>query len=489
MTDLSGRLAATFKVPGTPASFRSELALPAEDGLQERWYGARIATDQITDNAGYIVLQWHAVMGNDKVNRNFPNLALQQKNNKWVVARAWGTPSDIKRSSTELPGVVEPGKLVNWVFHVKWATDSSGVIEIWKDGSLAYRTTGQNAYVLSTNRTPYLKTGIYRPSRKNTTTSEAPIVVRVSDVRIGRADAKYADVSAVVSGTVQKWDSGTSMANLIFPADFAADAGSSNIGFVAAPQVKTSDAPKTLTYVPGIETSSKFTVDLTNRTTNASKALTMEGWRHTGCSLVVMSATIGCGRAKHNYLELIYEPRNNKQVPLGLYEGTLQLEGRDWKDRSYQRVIDANFSILVTKVSGELREGKPLRFPNWLNIDKSGTGFVVPAQFNATGPTALSNVNVTDDTRISAIGTHDKSGAPYPIVIRARRDAGTCGKFSMNSGSRCPTNQNILELEYRADDNPGLPSGTFTGGFLVNALGFVERFAPSPMGVGFVVRK
>ena len=50
---LSGRLAAKFTLPGTPGAFRSELAIPAEEGLQERWYGARIAVDQITDQAGY----------------------------------------------------------------------------------------------------------------------------------------------------------------------------------------------------------------------------------------------------------------------------------------------------------------------------------------------------------------------------------------------------------------------------------------------------
>jgi hypothetical protein len=191
---IPGKMAVRFEVPGTPGTFRSEVALPAEQGLHDRWYAERVMVPTVpTDEAGYIVMQWHAVMGEAALtSRNFPNLAIWIDGDEWTIRRAVGTPLNIKRDVKPLHTFAEPGKWTDWVVHANWSKGPDGEIQIWQNGVLVWDVKGPNCYSeLATDYTPYLKTGIYRPTRKETKNSEEPTVVYVSDVKIGGADATY----------------------------------------------------------------------------------------------------------------------------------------------------------------------------------------------------------------------------------------------------------------------------------------------------------
>ncbi|PLP97194.1 heparin lyase I family protein [Cupriavidus pauculus] len=488
---LPGRLAATFQLPGTPGAFRSELALPAEEGLQERWYGARIAVDQIADPAGYIVLQWHAVMGKDKVNRNFPNLAIHQKGDKWVVARAWGTPANIQRSSTELPGQVVPGTLTNWVIHTKWATDASGIVEIWKDDTLVYQQKGQNAYHLSIDRTPYLKTGIYRPARKDSTISEAPIVVRVTDMRIGRADAGYGEVSPVLSGTLDKWNGMRRTGSLLFPIDFGREVDKGTVGFIVPQQAGVTGGPASLVWTAGPADRATFSVALTNRLDGSSRNVNIRGYRHNGCTYAAMHVAVDCQNRKNSRLELFFDREENRGLPEGLYEGNLTVEALGWKDTAYRRTIKANIRIFVT---GAWRELKPGTVTGVRGLDRHiqrGTvGFLVPAQSSASGPRTSILDQVAQDTKMTVTVADQATGARYPVVVRARRLTGECGKVRMNNMFACGySKQGDLELEYRPADNPDLPAGRYLGSVFVLAQGSYETWFQRPIAIGLAVRK
>jgi len=489
---LTDRLAARFLLPGTPGSFRSELAIPAEDGLRERWYGVRMSVDQTTDAAGYIVLQWHAVMGNDKVDRNFPNLAIHQKRDRWVVARAWGKPDNIQRSATTLPRRVETGKLISWVIHAKWAPDSTGVIEIWQDGELVYRKTGQNVYNLSTDRTPYLKTGIYRPSRKGSTTAEAPLTVRVSDVRIARADGGYPEVAPVISATLDKWSGSRKWASTYVPVEFARDAGHGAVGFVVPPQPGVAGAPSSLVLMPGFADTSMFTVDLASSSTGEKGTFNLRGHRHAGCVIASMNVALDCGAANLNFLEISYDQEDNrgKKSP-GLYEGKLLVEARSWMDRTYRRPIEVDLKIFVTSFWGELRRGTTTGFKGFGDRVRQGTvGFIVPPQMQASGPASVDGNSTKDSSKFRVIATHQKTGAPYPLVVRGQRNAGECGKFRMNSTAPCGYDRaSDLALEYRPSDNADLPPGKFTGSVLIHAQGGYETYYVAPIAVGLIVEK
>lgn len=195
-TSMPGVNAVRFEVPGLPGTFRSEIALPSDYGLQERWYSERIKIMKSpAPSPGYLVLQWHAVMGEAaKTSRGFPPLEISVNGDRWMVNRAYGSPvtGQTKRDRKQIPGTVEAGKWTDWVIHAKWSKSDDGEIQIWKDGTLVWDVKGQNCYSdLAVERTPYLKTGIYRPTRKGSETSEDPTVVEVSDVKIGGPDATY----------------------------------------------------------------------------------------------------------------------------------------------------------------------------------------------------------------------------------------------------------------------------------------------------------
>jgi hypothetical protein len=202
----NGEQAVRLDLPGALGTYRTELALPWEDGLQERWYGQRVAIDRVpTDKQGFIVLQWHAILGADKPRwkRNFPNLAIALKDDRWVVRRAWGTKDNIQLSRTDLPGTVRAREWADWVVHVKWSRGNKGRVRAWLDGALVYDVTGPNSYAGIVPKTPYFKTGIYRPSRKDATTAEPSTTVFVAQTRIGRHDAGYGDVVPRTSPTLR----------------------------------------------------------------------------------------------------------------------------------------------------------------------------------------------------------------------------------------------------------------------------------------------
>lgn len=190
-----------FEVTGAPKTFRAELALPAEEGWQERWYAEKIYLNNLpTDKDGYIVMQWHAQMGDNRVNRDFPNLAIKVSENKWQIAQAFGSPSNIQRRVTNPPGLITAKQWQQFVVHVKWSDDKDGLIQVWINGQLVLNQNGPNLYSGLAKRSPYFKTGIYRPSRKQGTEQEPPVVVYAAKIKIGSSKATYDVMTEKSSG-------------------------------------------------------------------------------------------------------------------------------------------------------------------------------------------------------------------------------------------------------------------------------------------------
>jgi hypothetical protein len=211
---LSGRKAVRFFVPRSPNSFRAEISLPHERGWQERWYGGRVLVpgDWIVDtNRGEdIVMQWHAIPGNWRA--TFPNLSIAVNGSNWALRQSFGcAQTNPTRPSVVLDAPVRPGAWVSWVVHAKWAPDTNGLLQVWRDGRLVLERGGPNVYsTIGVEYTPYLKTGIYRPewnpdSPEKRARFDAVVtaatgkVVYVADVKIGDARARYEDVAPASS--------------------------------------------------------------------------------------------------------------------------------------------------------------------------------------------------------------------------------------------------------------------------------------------------
>ncbi|EOP68905.1 polysaccharide lyase [Bacillus cereus] len=218
--DMTGdHKAVQFVVPHSQGQFRSEISQPYEKGFHERWYAARIYIPQDwvfdTECGNDIVMQWHAVLGSEKVERSFPELAIAVQGDKWDIRRAFGPITNIKRDSKTLDELVQKGVWSSWVIHVKWSSGNDGLLQIWKDGKVVWEVQGPNAYA-TRPRTPYFKTGIYHPQWKPKHGESKPGLVKerkifIADVKIGNEQATYQDmVTKDDSSKKEKQVSGTS---------------------------------------------------------------------------------------------------------------------------------------------------------------------------------------------------------------------------------------------------------------------------------------
>ncbi|PFW77406.1 hypothetical protein COL27_25440 [Bacillus sp. AFS075960] len=199
---MSNHKAVQFVVAHSQGQFRSEIAQPYEEGFHERWYTAQIYIPQDwmfdTDSGADIVMQWHAVLGSERVNRDFPELAIAVKGDRWSIQRAFGPTTNIQRDFKTLDEVVQKGIWSSWIIHAKWSSGNNGLLQIWKDGKIVWEVQGPNAYATRA-RTPYLKTGIYHPQWKPKygQTKPGPVKERkifITDVKIGNEQATYQDM-------------------------------------------------------------------------------------------------------------------------------------------------------------------------------------------------------------------------------------------------------------------------------------------------------
>ncbi|WP_439873494.1 polysaccharide lyase [Bacillus mycoides] len=191
-----------FVVPHSQGQFRSEIAQPYEEGFHERWYTAKIyiPQDWVFDKSSGndIVMQWHAVLGSERVDRDFPELAIAVEGDRWNIQRAFGPPANIGRDFKSLDELVQKGGWSSWVIYARWSAGSDGLLRIWKDGKVVWEVQGPNAYTTRA-RTPYLKVGLYHPQWKPKYGEPKPGLVKerkvfITDVKIGSEEATYQDM-------------------------------------------------------------------------------------------------------------------------------------------------------------------------------------------------------------------------------------------------------------------------------------------------------
>ena len=159
--------------PDVHDSRRAEVRMTSAKIGSEHWqaFSTYLPEDWEVEEAPVTVAQWHAVPDKfiGEAGRP-PPLRLLVIGDTWQVARIW---DENKLSAVpmqeflptgyeliELQKIV-PGEWVEWVFHLVWHYDGSGLTEIWRNGDLVVRREGPNAY--NDRLAPYLKLGLYIP--------------------------------------------------------------------------------------------------------------------------------------------------------------------------------------------------------------------------------------------------------------------------------------------------------------------------------------
>jgi hypothetical protein len=182
---LSLRLEVRDTDPQISSSIRSELVQPSEEEGTERWYGFKMyLQDWANDNAEEHVFQWHP---DDPGGSAIGSLFTSGGRYEFVTTHYAGTNGN---GYSDL-GPIISDQWVSWVLHIKWASDQTGIIQVWKNGTLVLDVKNTQT---SPDMGSYFKLGInkFGWGLQPSTTSQR--VLYFDEVRIGNEKARYEDV-------------------------------------------------------------------------------------------------------------------------------------------------------------------------------------------------------------------------------------------------------------------------------------------------------
>lgn len=177
--------------------YKEDVGKPGE----ERWYGFSVyLTKGFDDDTFDIVMQIHNHPDPGEPGKS-PILTLETHGKEWWINDRWdknkiSQPGEHGSGGTITSNNIykapyETEKWTDWAYHVKWALDDSGLIEIYKDGVKVAEYKGPNCY--NDEQPFYMKIGVYKPAYRATSLPQR--VIYHDEVRIGNEKATLADVS------------------------------------------------------------------------------------------------------------------------------------------------------------------------------------------------------------------------------------------------------------------------------------------------------
>ncbi|RYE55408.1 MAG: hypothetical protein EOP48_10290 [Sphingobacteriales bacterium] len=128
-----------------------------------------------------------------------PPMALLVKNDHFQLEIRWSSnPVNTTQNANFLSfdlGPVTHNIWNDWVFHVKWSYDNSGILQVWKNDSLVLQRVNQpigyNDILF-----PYLKVGVYKWDWNSPLmTNSIQRTLYIDEVRVGNNLATYYDVA------------------------------------------------------------------------------------------------------------------------------------------------------------------------------------------------------------------------------------------------------------------------------------------------------
>lgn len=166
----------------------------------ERWYGfSTYMKDWSYDPLGKVVFQLHDYPDFDKgENWRSPPIGLYvQYDTLYLKVLYSAAEVNTNATATEVDynlGHVTANQWDDWVFHIKFAYNSTGILEVWKNGTQKVARYGANSY--NDEFFPYQKFGIYEWGWNGYSqySSENTLVLYVDDFRVGNGSSSYSEV-------------------------------------------------------------------------------------------------------------------------------------------------------------------------------------------------------------------------------------------------------------------------------------------------------
>ena len=153
---------------------------------KDRWYAFSVLLPEgwTPDPENEVIAQWHGskdVFFGEKGGRG-PPLAVRVVGNEWRITHGFDedlvSSPGAKASRIVARSPISPGKWVDFLFHVRWSYQGTGLTRIWMNDELVVDLKGSNAY--NDFRGVYLKIGNYHPGVERTVFLDA---IKVADTR------------------------------------------------------------------------------------------------------------------------------------------------------------------------------------------------------------------------------------------------------------------------------------------------------------------
>jgi hypothetical protein len=171
--------------PQTSGAIRSEITLDSDPLNQDRWYGfSMYLKDWVDDDAGEHVFQWHPDNSTGSA-----SMSLLTAGGRFTFAtNNNGTTSN--NEYTDI-GPVLSNQWVDFVIHIRWATDTTGLLQVWMNGNQVINKSNVKTAALAS----YFKLGINKFGWGTQASAVTQRILYFDEVRVGNASATYNDVA------------------------------------------------------------------------------------------------------------------------------------------------------------------------------------------------------------------------------------------------------------------------------------------------------
>ncbi|MCF2501477.1 polysaccharide lyase [Dyadobacter chenhuakuii] len=169
---------------------------------REEWYAFSVYFPRsfVKDTIEESIVQWQALPDFSKGEKwRSPPLLLGVLNDS-IVLEVRSDSKEVNHQGDYTFNRLNLGRLdkeqwLDWVFHIRWSYDNTGVIEVWKNGKLVLQRINEpNAY--NDAMYPYFKIGLYKWGweRKSKTVTNSRIMF-IDEVKVGNESSGYEKVA------------------------------------------------------------------------------------------------------------------------------------------------------------------------------------------------------------------------------------------------------------------------------------------------------
>ena len=171
-----GRYSLRFELAKTdPLQYNGYVRAELKQGFKtdptgENWYGFSnfLTDDFVSDSVDEVIAQWHEIpdwdLGEDW---RSPPISLRVQNGRYLLKIMWASNAVNSNRTKDGEkfidlGPIDKNRWNDWVFHIKFRFDSTGVLQVWKNKVKLVDHDGPNSY--NDRHFPYFKLGIYKPA-------------------------------------------------------------------------------------------------------------------------------------------------------------------------------------------------------------------------------------------------------------------------------------------------------------------------------------